>query len=446
MAIGPIDYLGAMPQVNLAQQLGQGLAVGNQIAQMRQQQQAQEQAQQRGQQYRQDVESLFASPPDQRLQGVQRLMLAYPEQKEAFASVLKTMPEEQKGRELADTMSLISVLHTGRYDIADQYVTKRIEAARNSGQDTSSFEALLDNIRTDPQGALTTAAIYAAGLPGGDKALEALTAARKMTGVVRKTEADATAAEVGAQFAAPKAEQELQQGVWTIKNLKGQINDRVARLALDTDRLASEVQGRLAEQDRAGRTLSTGLEKVQTDSVVNAVVADQSAAKSLSLADEIERLGSGGFGTAATVAEKIAAMTGSQDAWSAARGEFLRLRNSLVVKSLPPGPATDRDIELFTKGFPPETADAAYLASWLRGMAKTQQREAAIESAKAEWIGEAGTLGRTRRDIEVAGVKVPAGATFDSFVRQFGARKAAERGANDAANVMQGRSYMEFAR
>lgn len=452
MAIGPIDYLGAMPQVNLAQQLGQGLAVGNQIAQMRQQQQAQEQAQQLAQQYRTDVQSLFSSPAEQRLEGVQRLMLQYPQQKEAFAAMLKTMPEEQKSRELTDTISLVSVLNTGRYDIAEQMVTKRIEAARNSGQDTSSFEALLDNIRTDPQGALTTTAIYAAGLPGGDKALEALTAARKMTGVVRKTEADATAAEVGAQFAAPKAEQELQQGVWTIENLRGQIGDRVARLALDTDRLESEIQGRLAERDAAGRTLSPGLETFATNAVTAAVVADESASKSLSLAQRFrdlakaEPLLGAGWGAGATLAEKAASVLGSQDAWTAARSEFLRLRNSAVVKSLPPGPSTDRDIELFSKGFPPDTADAKYMADWLEALGRAQRREAALESARAEWVTEAGSAVKTRRDIEVSGVKVPAGTTFDTFARQFVGRLATQRGAGEAANIMRTRSYMEFAR
>ena len=54
-------------------------------------------------------------------------------------------------------------------------------------------------------------------------------------------------------------------------------------------------------------------------------------------------------------------------------------------------------------------------------------------------------LGKPKGDIEVDGIKVPAGSTFVDFSRQFMQRRTEERAAQQATQQVQGRGYMRFA-
>jgi hypothetical protein len=164
----------------------------------------------------------------------------------------------------------------------------------------------------------------------------------------------------------------------------------------------------------------------------------------LDLASRLEQEG-GGRGVFTSASEWFKKATGNQDGWTQARQEYIRLRNTQAIKSLPPGPATDRDIELALKGFPPDNADAATLASFMRGMAKMQQYEAVAESAKSEWVNSVGSLGRATRDIEIGGVQVPKGTTYVDFARQFMDQRAQDLAATQAGRAVAGRGYMRWA-
>jgi hypothetical protein len=115
------------------------------------------------------------------------------------------------------------------------------------------------------------------------------------------------------------------------------------------------------------------------------------------------------------------------------------------MKMLPPGSASDKDVVMAMGGFPPETADAKTMASFLRGMAKLNQYTAVSENAKAEWVNAVGHLGKPKTDINVDGVNVPAGSTFTDFARQYMANKVEQRQTQAAQQQVQGRSYMRWA-
>ena len=114
-----------------------------------------------------------------------------------------------------------------------------------------------------------------------------------------------------------------------------------------------------------------------------------------------------------------------------------------VIKMLPPGPASDKDIALAREGFPKAGADAAYLASFLRGMSKMSAFDAALSNAKAEWVSQDKQLGPATKDLSVYGVQVPQGTTLSDFANRFLTEKAAD--INGAAAVS-GRGYMQFAK
>jgi hypothetical protein len=184
--------------------------------------------------------------------------------------------------------------------------------------------------------------------------------------------------------------------------------------------------------------------KIVNDSTVAAVSADQAASQMLDFASRLEQAGASS-GVAAKGAELYKTLTGNQDAITQLRQEYTRLRSTQVSKMLPPGPASDKDIQLALSGFPSETAGPSTMATFVRGMAKLQQLEAANNSAKAEWVNAVGHLGKPKTDIEVDGIKVPAGSTFVDFSRQFMQRRVDERAAQQSAAQVQGRSYMRFA-
>ena len=164
----------------------------------------------------------------------------------------------------------------------------------------------------------------------------------------------------------------------------------------------------------------------------------------LDLATRLEQQG-GGYGKFSDINAWLRNATGNQDAWTQARQEYVRLRNTQAIKSLPPGPATDRDIMLALKGFPPESADSKEIASFLRGMAKMQQYEAVAESAKSEWVNSVGSLGRATKDINIGGIQVPKGTTYVDFARQFMDQRAQDLAASQAGRAVAGRGYMRWA-
>jgi hypothetical protein len=102
------------------------------------------------------------------------------------------------------------------------------------------------------------------------------------------------------------------------------------------------------------------------------------------------------------------------------RQEYIRLRNTAAIKSLPPGPATDRDIILALKGFPGENASATDLSSFLRGMAKLQDVDASINNAKTDWLSQNnGVLTRAKSTFIAGDYATKPGETFNDFSQRI---------------------------
>jgi hypothetical protein len=454
MALGPINYMEGFQPINLAQQFTQGLQAGVGIQQVQQQRLAQEQAilaaqekQRREQEFSTEFSDYLLKPNATKWAA---LVGKNPGMREALGDINKTLSADQARVEQRDAIELYTALGSD-VNVAKSLVEEKIEAAKNSGRPTEELEATLRGIDTSPSIVRGLAFGRAVSLPDGDKLakslLDAEEGARKaelQPTAVREAGARATIAEAEASVAPQMARLGVEGKAWETANVRSTIEDRAARLSFDKDKALSDYQAKLTERGDALAKLPESAVKLVTDSTLAATVAEQSASSMDNLAAEFDKLG-GGFGGFGSAAEAAAKFTGNQDAMTRARQEFLRLKNSAVVKSLPPGPATDRDISLFSKGFPDETADSKYLASFLRGMAKVQRREAVIETAKADWVEANGGLLRNKRDAEIAGVRVPAGAKFDAFVNKFAERKASEKAAEAAIGSIQSRPYMRWA-
>lgn len=400
----PINYLGMIPQPDIGQNLLQGLRIGAGIQELQaatelkqQQLLEKQQAMALQEQYARDLQATLQNPT---AQGFAALTAKYPKQREAFESSWKTLTDAQKESEFSAGTQAFNAIQSGRVDVAKAQLDQRIEAMKNAGQDPSKLVQMRDVLDQDPK------------LFAGQLGL-----------VLSSIDPDKWAKTTKTQ-----QESELQPLVAAekragIANIQSQITERAARLGLDRDKLQSEVEMKLTELGAKQGELGEGAKKLVNDSVIASTAGEASAANMIDLADRFEREG-GGYGGLSGALEFGKKAVGWQGGMTELRNNYARIRNSAAMRNLPPGPATDKDIEMARQGMPPETADAGHIASFLRGMAKIERMNAQLEDAKAQWIGSVGTLGKPRTDIEIGGVKVPAGTTFNEFQRQFAQRRA----------------------
>lgn len=427
------------------------------VAAQRQQQEIQRQQQEaelaRRQQLQTQVSALMQNPNPSARDFTNVAMLLPKAEADSMRANWDTLSKDRQENELRFGGQVMSAFSANQPQIGIQLLRERATAERNAGREgqAKAYETWAQMAEVSPQSAQKTIGIMLAGVPGGDKVLTSSIQALKAPAEIRKEEALGTREELVTANTPTRLALENTQTAANIRNLDSQIADRAGRLVLDRDRLKldrdklqSDVELKLFELNQKGTQLDGSATKIVNDSAVAAVGSEQAAGRMLDLASRLEQQG-GGYGTASGINAWIRNATGNQDAWTQTRQEYVRLRNTQAIKSLPPGPATDRDIELALKGFPPENADARTVASFLRGMAKMAQYEAVAESAKAEWVNSVGSLGRATRDIDIGGVQVPKGTTYVDFARQFMDQRAQDLAAAQAGRAVSGRGYMRWA-
>ncbi len=137
------------------------------------------------------------------------------------------------------------------------------------------------------------------------------------------------------------------------------------------------------------KNLSSTAEKSLTDSTQKYYDLTKQAREYELLADDFQRFADElPSGAAATVSEFFKAYTGSQDEATNLRTRLNRVRLSEGLKYLPPGPATDRDVEEAYKGVPKETASTEQVQMFLRGSAKMAAIDADFEEFKSNYISQ----------------------------------------------------------
>jgi hypothetical protein len=167
-----------------------------------------------------------------------------------------------------------------------------------------------------------------------------------------------------------------------------------------------------------GPPISASAEKLVNDSVISAVKANALTGQYATLAGDFEKI-INTAGVGAKLGELISRTLGTEKEPTALRQEFLRMRNTAVLDMLPPGVASDKDIEVAMASFPTETSSPDNIARFLRGMSKLKAYEAAVESAKAEWIQQNGTLGTANSTMQVGNREVKPNARFSEFIKVY---------------------------
>lgn len=158
--VQPINYLAAMPQVDLGRSLIEGLQIGATIGEIQQRQVARQQemlakqqAEQRLQAYRGEIEKAYTQgTPDAFL----RVMTLFPEHQEVIKPQWNALDKKRQQAELDQASPVMSALFVGNAKVAKNLLQQRIDATPE-GQDVSGLQSLVDAIDRDPKAATVQA-------------------------------------------------------------------------------------------------------------------------------------------------------------------------------------------------------------------------------------------------------------------------------------------------
>ena len=196
------------------------------------------------------------------------------------------------------------------------------------------------------------------------------------------------------------------------------------RLAFDQGKFAIQMQEAADKADQLkleAPKLSVNMEKALDSAVGDAATSRSSASSMEELASrwETEKPTAGIFGSAQSTWSK---MTGSDTGLRDLRIRTSQFLNSQALKYLPPGPATDRDVELAREGVPTNMDDPSLVANWLRAQARNEKRAALYNDFRAEWISAQGNPGQAKAGANISGLDVKKGESFASAAKRYMAK------------------------
>lgn len=388
------------------------------------------------------------------------LAMILPEtQAKAVRESFSMLSSERQQNALQQSGQIFSALKSGKPEIAIGIIDRQIEAKRNNGDEEGAkfLETWRDVTKENPKATEDYFGFTISQMPGGDKVIEssvklggerraeakapseltksiadadkavadattaqatARNAEERAAADAAKATADANAAKVKAKYAEQVEIAGLNKTNWDIQNLRSQISDRSARLNLDTQTTAATVAEKMASIQGKLNDIPADTRKLVNESAVAAATSKQSADQMNDLAKRLEAAG-GGYGAFSNASELVKKGLGLQGGLTQLRQEYTRLRNTSAVKSLPPGAASDADIKLALQPFPSENADAKYMASFLRGMAKLQDIESAVANAKTDWLASNnGALTRAKDTFKAGDYVTKPGESFSDFTQR----------------------------
>lgn len=298
-------------------------------------------------------------------------------------------------------------------------------ATKKQATPTMINQRVVEQLSVTPEGQAVLEGFYKAQKSGSDadkaqaeaniKIVEARYAPESQRAKLIKDAADAQKAAIDASWEDKVKAIGYAKTTAEIKNINSEIGVRGAKLGLDTQMTQVNVLEKLAQIQKLNTEIPESTRKLINDSAVVAATSKQAANQFNDLASRIESAG-GGYGGFSSFNSYLTKAGGFQNGTYDLRQEYTRLRNNAAIKSLPPGPATDKDISLALSGFPTETADARTLASFLRGMAKLQEIDATVANAKTDWVAQNnGVLTRANKTFVAGDYTAKQGETFVDF-------------------------------
>lgn len=425
-----------------------GLELGAQYAQLKRAKEQTEIAKQQQLQMQQDLSSLASNPT---AENYTKVMTMYPQLSENLKRSYETMTDGAKRMAVNTATQGALLLDANDADGAKALFESRAKAFENAGDidQANAYKAVAKMAIANPEQAKLSALMIAGQGLEGDQFAEFFgkmgkerrdqqlfpTELKQANANVQKTYADIgqTQAQTGLvqqqtateqqNTAIKKAEAENAPEYYSLRN--DQVDAEISKIKsderlgmlnyeLDSDKLDADLEWRYEELDRKGTTLDGEGQKQVNDAVLESTTLATLAQQQKDLANKARNSGQAG-GLISAGWEGLKNALGVETERSDMVREVTKMINSEVIKGLPPGPATDKDVELIRKGFPPATADGKTIGRFLDAMSNVNMAAAANKQMQAEWQSQNGNLGNSKRDLDVLGVRVPKGMTYQEF-------------------------------
>lgn len=326
----------------------------------------------------------------------------FPDQIETIQKAVGFRDDTQKQTIGKLGLELNAAIKSGRTDAAARIIAENAETLRGYGPGYEP-ETLLQELQEDPS-ALADASDKMSLIALGPKQYYDVMNQRDQQATARRGQ-DITA-----------RGQDIQ-----IRGQNIAASNAAQRLAFDQGKFAVEMQQALEKADELkaeAPKLSVNMEKALDSAVGGAATSRSSAASMEELASrwETDKPTSGIFGSAQSTWNK---MTGSDTGLRDLRIRTSQFLNSQALKYLPPGPATDRDVELAREGVPTNMDDPKLVANWLRAQARNEKRDAAFNDFRAEWISAQGNPGQAKTAANISGLDVKKGESFAAAAKRY---------------------------
>lgn len=311
-----------------------------------------------------------------------------PQSAEVMRKHWESMDASQRESQIAFGGQAMSAILAGRGDLAAGLFEQRATAAENAGDAAQAKfnRDMAELVKVNPQFALGFGATMLGGTEAGKRMLDMILAARGAPTAERRAAAETVSAEATAGAAPVLRGAEAARAVAQAQNEASPGLSEAATVRVNEAFTASD----------AAR--------------VRAVQLDELRAK---FAEKIS------FGQIGRGARALAETIGDNTEYGKILREFTRLKNAEVVRALPPGPATDRDIQLISRGFPGENSSSEEIQQFLSAASRMASYEADYNRFKAMFMdANRGSMGRANRTIEIDGVTIPAGTDMSSAFRR----------------------------
>lgn len=364
---------------------------------------------------------------------INQMMIAHPGLSESLKAVHGNISTQESTAAVNAMSPIFAAYQNKQPGIAGDLLEQQRVAAANTGdyKKAAAIETLLKLHDADPAAAQASIGVRLGTLGGLDKFATVAETLAKTPGEVSLLGGQAAEA-VAKGVAAPET-------IRTETKLKkAQTEQSKADAYLHTEQARNVAKSQKLNEDEAKAKIDIEWAKIALDrdklkelppavytdvtkSVTAATDASLTAKKMSDLAVKFGAVTD--KGASASINEFLRDAVGTQDEITRTRAEFDRLRNSTVLKNLPPGPATDKDIDFAAKGYPSNNASPEYIGSYLRGMAKIQLAEAAQHEARAAWLTNRHSLGSANADGEIGGIPVTKGMKFNDYAKLYIAKE-----------------------
>lgn len=263
-----LGFMNAVTQQRLAQQTEEAARIANEQAIIRQQR----------------FQEVALNPT---AGAVQKLMIEFPELSEQFKRSYDSLSGNEKEDAIATSYSVVSALKQGKQDVAVSELDRKIEAAKNAGDQgrLQKYQMLRDSVVASPEGALFgLQGLLFAGM-GGDKYAEAVSKLdandrenELQPATLSKAQSDAEKAAVAAKFAESDAVMDLEKKGWDIKKIQNDIQVSRQNVAIAA---ANSAIAKADSESKRLEAITKRDELIQKrDGEIRAKVADAESARS----------------------------------------------------------------------------------------------------------------------------------------------------------------------